>query len=366
MLTDLERVSPMPRVDVIVVLWNSVAFLPELFASVAALDYPRDRMRLHIVDNNPGDGSLDAAKHLMEQHGDRLPTVIIHEPQTNTGFAGGNNLAIGRAIQDGVEFVYLLNHDAAFEPLALREAVRVAEMDSLIGAVQSLMVLAQNVQEVNSRGNAIHYLGFGYCMGYHDPRGDVQNSVTHIAYASGAAILLPTRVLKEIGLFDETLWLYHEDLDLGWRILLAGYRNVLAPKSVVRHHYDFSRSISKWYWMERNRMAVVFKNYHVLTLLLLVPQLIVADIAILSFAIAKGWWREKLRATAWFFRPQTWSYLLRERHTVARLRKVSDRHILTRMTPVLAYQEFEDPFITTIVNPAWRFLFKMLKSIVVW
>lgn len=355
-----------PSVDIITVLYKSAAFAATQVLSVADLDYPRDRMTFHVVDNGPGDGSLEEMKKQIERFRDRLPNVVIHEPGSNTGFAGGNNFAMRASIRRGTDYVFLLNADASFEPHALREAVAVAGSDPNFGSVQSLLVLAQDPDEVNSRGNAIHYLGMGYCLGYHEKRKDVPLDVTRIAYASGAAVLYPTRVLKDVGLFDETLWLYHEDLDLGWRILLAGYRNVLAPKSVVRHTYEFSRSVSKWYWMERNRLAVLLKNYHALTILLLVPQLVIADLSLFVFALKGGYWKEKLRAWAWFFRPQAWVFIIRGRQEIARIRRVPDRTILRSFTPVVAYQEFEDPFIKAVVNPAWKILFSMVKSIVIW
>lgn len=359
-----------PRVFIVTVLWKSAEFMPALFEGLATLDYPREQVEMHFVDNNPGDGSADAVQRLAAEYGDRIPIVSIHEPGWNSGFAGGNNFAMRLAIAQNVPYVFCLNHDAAFEPNALKEAVAVAEADPRAGSVQSLIVLAQNPDEVNSRGNAIHYLGMGYCLGYHEQRKDVERpsspSCPQIAYASGAAVLYPTRVLKEVGLFDETLWLYHEDLDLGWRMLLAGYRNVLSPKSVVRHRYEFSRSMSKWYWMERNRIAVVLKNFRILTIILLLPQLLVMDLAIFAFALKGGWWREKLRASLWFLTPGAWSFILRGRAEIVRLRRISDREILSHFTPVVAYQEFEDPFVKTVVNPAWAILFTLVKLVVIW
>ncbi len=355
-----------PFVDVVTVLWNSARFLPALFAGAAATDYPRDRWRLHLVDNNPGDGSAAEARRLMAEHAGHLPEVLIHEPGMNTGFSGGNNLVMRQALEKGSDYVYLLNHDAAFESSALREAVAVAESDPCIGSVQSLLVLQQSPDEVNSRGNAIHYLGFGYCVGYHEPCASVPSRPVDIGYASGAGVLYPARVLREVGLLDETLWLYHEDLDLGWRIRLSGHRNVLAPASVVRHHYEFSRSIAKWYWMERNRAAVVLKNFRLATVLLLLPQLILIDIALFAFAVKGGWWREKLKAWKWFLKPSTWAYIARGRREIARSRKVSDACILSHMTPVVAYQDIESPFVRLVVNPAWRGLFALLRLVVLW
>ncbi|MFH1838746.1 MAG: glycosyltransferase family 2 protein [Patescibacteria group bacterium] len=358
-----------PFVDVIVVLWHSAPYTAALFNGLALLDYPKDRMAVHFVDNCPGDGSLDEVRRQQARFSNQpgqLPLIHIHEPGRNTGFSGGNNLAIRKSIEQGHKYSYLLNPDAEFESDALREAVAVAEQDENIGSVQSLLVLQQFPGEVNSSGNAIHYLGFGYCAGYHDKRVDIGLDTRAIAYGSGAGILYRNSVLKEVGLLDETLFAYHEDLDLGWRIMLAGYRNVLAPKSVVRHRYEFSRSISKWFWMERNRTAVVLKNYRLSTILLLSPLLAATEIAILAFAVKGGWWREKLRAMVWFLKPATWSYISRGRKHIDRIRKVPDILMLQIFTPHIAYQEFENDIVKKVANPLWKLNYQILKKVIKW
>lgn len=355
-----------PLVDIIVPLWHSAPYLEALFAGLAGLDYPRERMTVHFVDNGPGDGSLDEAKRQIGRVQGNLPHIEIHEPGKNLGFSGGNNLAIRKSIEAGHEYSYCLNADASFEPGALREAVAVAEADQGIGAVQSLLVLQQAPDEVNSAGNAIHFLGFGYCADYHLKRADLADRVKNIAYASGAGVLLRNAALKTVGLFDETLFAYHEDLDLGWRMMIAGYRNALAPRSVVRHRYDFSRSISKWYFMERNRLLVVLKNYRVPTIIILAPSLVALDIIMFGFALLGGWWKEKIRADAWLFRPSTWTYLIRGRREVAKTRRVPDREILRMFTPIIAYQEFESPAVRLVANPLMRLCFALVKLIVRW
>lgn len=356
----------LPFVDVVVVLWKSVPFMEALFEGLARSDYPRDRMTVHFVDNSPGDGSLDEVKRQMQKHAGSLPTIELHEPGTNTGFSGGNNLVMRLSIERGHEYSYLLNHDASFEPACLREAVALAEGDTSIGSVQSLIVLQQNPNEINSTGNAIHFLGFGYCAGYHLPRTSAPSEPVAIGYASGAGVLYPNRVLKDVGLLDETLFAYHEDLDLGWRIMLSGRKNLLAPKSILQHRYEFSRSIAKWFWMERNRTAVALKNYHWATVLLLLPQFVAIDIFLLAFAISGGWWREKLRAMRWFLKISTWQYILRGRKEIARIRNVRDADILPVFTPVIAYQEFESPFVRTIANPLFRLSYSVVRAIVRW
>jgi len=357
---------PAPRIAIVSVLYRSERFVPGLLESVAAVDYPHDRLELHLVDNGPGDGSLAAARREMARLSDRLPPVIVHEPGRNEGFAIGNNIALRAALGRGVDHCFLLNADAALEPAALREAVAVAEREPRVGSVQSLLVLADDPEQVNTRGNHIHYLGFGYAGGYREARAAVAPEVAEVAYASGAAVLLPRAALLDVGLFDETLWLYHEDLDLGWRLRLHGYRNLLAPASVCRHHYEFSRSPAKWYWLERNRWLVILKNYRLGTLLLIAPLLAASEVGLLALAVKGGWWREKLRAMAEVARPQTWSYLAAGRRALARTRRVSDREFLDHATAVITHPDFASPVVAALVEPVWRAGFALLKAVVRW
>ena len=273
-----------PRVAVVTVIYRCEKFMHGLLESIAALDYPRERLEFHLVDNGAGDGSLAAARTEIERLGDRLPPIVIHEPGGNVGFAVGNNIALRAAIERGVDHAFLLNPDATFEPAALKEVVAVAASAPDVGAVQSLLVLGSDPEVVNTSGNHIHFLGFGYVGGYLGARAGVPAGPRDITFCSGACVLLPVPVLKHVGLFDETLWLYHEDLDLGWRIRLTGRRNLVAPSSVCRHHYEFSRAKSKWYWMERNRWIVVLKNYRLATILLLLPAMVIADLGLLIMA----------------------------------------------------------------------------------
>lgn len=355
-----------PTVDVIVLLYRNARFMRALFAGAAVQNYPREAWRLVLVDNGPGDGTLDECRKLTAEFAGQLPEVRVLEPGSNLGFTGGNNLALKLALGLGRDYAYLLNGDAAFESEAISEAVRAAEADPKIGAVQSLLVLQQSPDTLNSWGNALHYLGFGYACGYRQKRSAAPTEVKDIAYPSGAGVLLRSGVLARVGLFDETFTAYHEDLDLGWRIWLAGYRCVLAPKSVVRHHYEFSRSIEKWFWMERNRWLVILRNYKVATLIWLAPQFVAAELALFVFALAKGWWRDKFRVWAYLLKPDTWRYLARTRELIRRIRRLSDREILALTSPTIAYQDVESWPVKVFLNPVGRALHWLTKIVVFW
>jgi N-acetylglucosaminyl-diphospho-decaprenol L-rhamnosyltransferase len=358
--------QPLPRVAVVTVLYRCARFMPAFFASLAEVDYPRDRLELHLVDNGAGDGTLAAARREIERLGERLPTVVVHEPGANLGFAAGNNLALRAAIAGGVDYAFLLNPDATFETPALREAVRVAESTAEVGSVQSLLVLGDDPERVNTSGNHIHFLGFGYVGGYLGARASVSPATRDIAFSSGACVLLPVAALKRVGLFDETLWLYHEDLDLGWRLRVAGLRNLAAPASVCRHYYEFSRAKSKWYWMERNRWIVVLKNYRLPTVLLLLPAMWLADLGLLLMAAKAGWLGAKLRSLLWFLRPSAWCYLWQGRRAIARLRRVPDRELLRHFTAVIDHPDFRSPLVTKLVEPVWRLMLAVLRRLVRW
>lgn len=359
----MENRTDFPSVDVIVVLWKSRAYLAELFEGLKRVEYPRDRLTVHIVDNMSPDDSLSYVWQRIAQSSSEYPSIVIHEPGNNLGFAGGNNLVMKKSEAD---YCYLLNHDAAFEEGTLREIVEVAEREKRAGSLQSLIVLMQDPGKINSTGNAIQFAGFGYCNDYEMPVSEAPTEIQNIGYASGAGVLYRMSALREVGYFDETLFAYHEDLDLGWRLMLAGYDNILAPKSVLRHRYEFSRSIEKWYWMERNRWIVYLVNYHWATILLTLPAMIGIEIATWIFSFIGGWAGKKWKATVWFLKSSSLRTLLENRKRVQALRKRKDREIISTFVATISHQESTSAFIEKVANPILRMYFSILKILVVW
>jgi len=345
-----------PIVGIIYMSYNSVPYLDEVFFSLEQLHYPKEQLKMIIVDNASSDGSVEQirAKYLPKS-GATLPQIILLPQDHNTGFAKGNNIGIQRALLDGCDYVYLLNNDAKLHPDAIEEAVEMAEKDQTIGAVQSLLLLWQRPEIINSSGCMQHFLGLGYARHNGVPLDQV--SLTpgeEIAYGSGAGVLLRAKVLQQVGVLDPFLFLYHEDLELGWRIRLAGYRNVLCPSSITYHQYEFRRSIKKYFWMERNRGLVLLSHCRPWTLVVLFPWLMGLEIALFVLAIKGGWIKEKVLASLTWFSPATWKYVAKKRRESVILRKVSDREIVRLWTGVIAYQEL--PF-SKMVQTGNQFLF---------
>lgn len=345
------------KVTVVVLTWNSMRFLEGCFGALAGARTRGLELRVLAVDNGSKDGTPAALR-------ERYPWVEVIETGENLGFAGGNNVGMRMALEGGAEWIYLLNHDADVTPDFLVEALALARARPEAGAVQSLLLLADEPELINSAGNSIHFSGIGFCDRFREPAGAVHEP-QEITYASGAAVLYRAAALREVGLFDETLFLYHEDLDLGWRLRLAGWTAVLAPASVVHHHYAFSRNTSKYYLMERNRWLVLGKHLSARSLLVMAPLLLAAEAGIVATAISGGWAREKARADAWFLKPSTWRYLLAERQRSRSLRRRSDREVTALFRGDVVFEGLTGPVLHEVVNPlmvrAWARIRRALR-----
>lgn len=359
-----------PKVAIVYLAYNTRSFLDGVFGSVEALRYPKDRLHLIVVDNASSDGTPEwIRENVVPKSGAALPVVTFFPSETNTGFAGGNNLGMDRALLEGADYVYLLNGDAKLDPDAIGEAVARAESDKTIGSVQSLIRLWQDPETINVTGGMVHFLGFGFARdnGRHMSASDVAPlDGTDITYASGAAVLYRASTLREVGLLEDFYFMYHDDLELGWRIRLAGYRNVLSTRSIAFHHYEFRRSIKKLYWMERARLIVFLSHLKIATLLLLSPFLLVLELALLVFAAKGGWLLDKLSVYRDLLTPNTWAHIKKKRRESFLLRKVGDREVVKFWTGAIAHQEAKNPVVDFVANPVLSALWFVLKRVIVW
>ncbi len=345
------------KVAIILINYKDYAkkYLAECLDGLRRQDYA-GHSRLFIVDNA---STEDSWKYLKEL----APEAEIIRNENNDGFAKGNNDAMRVAMALDFDYVFLLNMDTIITENCLSELVKAAEIDTKVGAVQARLMLHPETELINSLGNTTHFLGFGYCVGYREKMDDQKMAIRDIMYPSGAAVLFPVSALREVGLLDEVFWMYNEDQDLGWRLWLAGYSCIVAPVAVVYHKYEFSKSISKYYWMDRNRVLAMWKNYRLLTLVLIFPAFVIMELGLLLFAIKGGWLKEKLKVWAYFLKPATWIYIIKERASVQLTRKVGDYQILSLFSGRIWYQEVGD-WKLRAVNPVFAAYFWLVKLLI--
>lgn len=342
----------MPQVAIVVVTYDSARHVDACFGSLVAARLAG--AQVIAVDNRSTDGTPTLVR-------ERFPWVTVVETGANLGFAGGNDVGIRRALGTGSKWVYLLNPDTDVDPGFLEEALAVGEADPLTAAVQSLLLLHPDRDRVNTAGNAIHFLGFGYCGAYGAPRASVADVPREIAFASGAAVLLRADALREVGAFDERLFMYQEDQDLGIRLRLAGWRARLAPRSLVWHHYAFSRNPKKYFYLERNRYIVLAKALRVRSLLLLAPFLLAADLALLALAAAHGWLPEKLKACRELLSRATRDHVRAERARIQASRVVSDRELACWFTPDLEFEGLAGGWVPRVLRAPMALVWRVLR-----
>jgi GT2 family glycosyltransferase len=349
----------LPKVAIIYLSWFSMDYIEEVFSCLDKLDYPRDRLEIIVVDN----ASTDGSKEWLAKRTD----ITYFSNDKNLGFAEGNNMGINHALLHGADYVFLHNNDLKLEPAAIREAVVLAESDKTIGSVQSFMKLWSDPERVNSTGGMVHFLGFGFVRDNGALASDVAaKDGSEIAYASGAAVLYRASALREVGLLDPFLFLYHEDLELGWRIRLAGFRNVFAKNSVTYHNYKFKRAFAKFYWMERNRYIVHFTHLKLATIVLLAPFLFGMECMMLVLSLKGGWWKEKFSAYLEAFRPAVWKHIFEGRKKSSHIRQVSDREIVRMFTSKVEHQETSSFIVDKIGNPLLTIVWFVLKRVIWW
>jgi N-acetylglucosaminyl-diphospho-decaprenol L-rhamnosyltransferase len=246
----------------------------------------RDGDELIVVEN----GSTDARVTIGTVHA-AAPAARIVE-QANRGFAGG---AIAGAAVAEAPLLFFLNPDARPAPDCLDALRRTAADRPGWGAWQALVTMDGGAR-INTAGNVAHFLGVSWAGRCGDPVSQAPRGYEEVAFASGAALVVRRSAWDALGGFDERYFMYCEDLDLSLRLWLAGWQVGIAPAARVEHDYDFDKGGRKWFLLERNRWWTVLSNYPRPLLLLVMPALLVAELALLGVAARGGWLGQKLRA----------------------------------------------------------------------
>jgi GT2 family glycosyltransferase len=248
----------------------------------ALADQDLDAFEVIVVDNASPDGSWDEAV-------DR-PGVALVRNERNRGFGAACNQ--GAALSHAPYLVFL-NNDSLAEAGCLAALTVAANDAPQAGAVQA--VVLSDAGTVNTAGNRLHYLGFSWAPqgGWPPPLGA---PVYEAPCGSGAALLVPRARFEAVGGFWEAMFLYCEDTDLSWRLRLRGWPVLVCPAARTVHAYEFGRTLTKHYHLERNRLLMLMANYESRSLLRLAPALVATELGLVAISATQGWLGLKLRA----------------------------------------------------------------------
>jgi len=203
-------------VSVIIVNYNGKNFLKQCFLSLSKITYPN--YEIILVDNNSSDDSIEFVKT-------NYPSTIIIKLEKNYGFAYPNN--VGAKNAKG-ELLLFLNNDTVVDPNFMTELVNVLKKNSEIAICQSLLLKPNG--EVDSSGDYIDTMGISYSSK------ERVVEIREILGAKGAALMIRKNIFEKLNGFDEQFFVSFEDVDLGWRTWIAGFKVVINPKSIVYHH----------------------------------------------------------------------------------------------------------------------------------
>lgn len=358
----------LPMVGIIYVPFKNKRHLQEVVASWVGLVYPKDRLTVYIVPNSDPENMMPELEQLAQDWSVMgLPRIVMVVDGLNHGFSGNNNKGIRKALEDGCDFVYLNNGDLKLAPEAINEVVNVAQLDYQVGAAQSLMLYWQKPDEINVAGGVFHIAGYGYAGQNHTKHAQLTVSPTReIGYASGGAVLYRASALRKVGLLEEGFFMYHEDLEFGFRLRVAGYKNVLAEKSLTYHDYQFAINPGMFAWTETYRYVVTLAYWRPLTLLLIAPVLFGVELATWAFAIKGHWLGAKVRATRELLKPKTWKLIIAMRMRMKRLRTATDRSLFAFVSGRIEAQEQSNWIVERIANPTLEFYTRVVRAILFW
>ena len=267
------------HVVIVIINFNSGNFLAR---SVAALQAPTYRaFTTMVVDNASTDDSV-AVMHK------RFPEITVIQAPGNLGFAGGNNLAI-REIRD-CHWVALLNPDAFPEPNWLSRLMAAAHTHREYSSFASRIVFDSDPEMLDGAGDEYHLSGFAWRRMHRSPVTDASKSVEVFA-PSATAALYRKEVLDEAKGFDERYFCYYEDVDLGLRLRLLGYRSLYVADAVVRHvgsGITGRRSAFVTYHTQRNRIWTYIKNMPSPWLWILLPLHCFYQVVVIGLYAAQG------------------------------------------------------------------------------
>jgi len=275
----------MPELSVVVINWNGRDYLR---ACLESLSRQRDAdFEVIVVDNGSADGSVEMVQ--LEYTGRRDLHVRLIANESNRGFCGANNQ--GFAAARG-RFIAILNNDAEAESGFLAAMRRAFDVAPDIGMAAAKILVYEDPRRIDKVGHLIYPDGQNRGRGTGELDNGQYDRMEECLWPDGCAAMYRKEMLDQIGGFDEDLFIFGDDAELGLRARMAGWRCLYVPEAVVRHHRGGAMktgSTGRIFLIERNRLLLAIKLFP-LSLLLLNPFYFVARLAagLLAAAGDKG------------------------------------------------------------------------------
>lgn len=241
---------PSPKVYISILNWNGISDTVPCIESILKSDY--DNYHIIVVDNASSDNSVSVIR-------EKFPTITLLENTTNAGFTGGNNIAIKHALENGADYIWLLNNDTEIDSSTISGIIRLAERDSSIGMVSPVISYYEDKSRIQFCGASIDPSTMAMTF-FTDTYLEKNEIIASDIFLWGTALLIKADLLQRIGGLDDSLFMYWEDTEFSLRVIKAGYLGAICCTERVYHKtpiHDFGkRGQHYYYYMIRNAILV--------------------------------------------------------------------------------------------------------------
>jgi len=274
-----------------------------------------------VVDNASSDDSAAIAERLADEH----ERVRLLRSATNRGYAGAVNLALPEARG---EFLAVLNMDVVVSSGWLDPLVGFLETTADAGVACPLILLESDPQRINAAGQNLNKTGLGFNRWLGKPRGVAGEVPFEVDGLHGAAFVIRRELLERLGGWDESGFLYFEDVELSWLLRIAGEEIWCVPGSTVSHDYHLSMFPHKLFLLERNRWKMLLADLQPGTRLALSPLLVLTELMTWGYCLLRGpkFLRAKRQSYGWVRASR--AQIGQRREQVDSVRRRTDREVL--------------------------------------
>ncbi len=324
--------GPTPLVTVVVVNYNGGDDLERCLSSLGNQD-PNPSAEVLVVDN----GSVDGSRDLAERVAAESESMRVLASPVNRGYAGAVNLALEEARG---AYVAVLNMDITVEPGWLGPLVGFLEANPGTGAVCPLMLLDADPGRINAAGQDIHVTGLGFNRWLDQPQERAGSEPILVTGLQGGAFVIRREILDRFGGWDESGFLYAEDVQLSMLLQLIGADIHCLPASIVRHDYHLTMHPEKLFLLERNRGWTVLTDLRASARLALFPLFAFTELLMWGYCLLRGpaFLKAKARTYRWLGSHR--AELRARRQFVEQLRVRSDWQLLRRLRWNYAWSQF--------------------------
>ncbi len=256
----------MNTLSIIIVVYNSKQHLDTLYKSLSLQTYRN--FTIYFIDNASADGSLAYSEQINNFYKLNISYIRLNY---NSGFARGNNIGAEKALENNSKFILFLNPDMVLERECLKKLLDVLEFGQQV-AVSGPIIFYGNKnyrqKKIQEYGAKINFSNYKIKKNFEDKEycrfiNDIPETL-EVDFLSGGCILFKTEIFFKIGQWEESFFMYADEMDICKRLLESGYKLIVTKNAKVWHNHNWTKKNKdshyfEWYYIKRNQYLYFHK-----------------------------------------------------------------------------------------------------------